>query len=166
MPYYTYRCHRCYTEDDYWFDIMEVAVALTKPPCSHCNLSDKQDRILAVPLAHSSWHSTGKYGASGYFSPALGKHVSSPAEAQRQLEAKGFVNEADLPKYHAEDKMDAHKHRLVEQQKLEDKYSSLVKSGMTKEDAVVETWTAQDALSGKLDQIYNNKAPTPELKGI
>lgn len=166
MPYYTYRCHRCYTEDDYWFDIMEVAVALTKPPCSHCNMSDQQARILAVPQSHSSWHSTGRYGASGYFSPALGKHVSSPAEAQRQLEAKGFVNEADLPKYHAEDKMDAHRHRLAEQQKLEDKYSSLVKSGIKKEDAVAQTWTAQDALSGKLDEIYKTPPSPSSLKGI
>lgn len=166
MPYYTYRCHRCYTEDDYWFDLMEVTIALTKPPCSHCNLSDKQDRVLSVPTSHSSWHSTGKYGVNGYFSPALGRYVDSPAKAQKELEAKGFVNEADLPKYHAEDKWEAQKERVGEQNKLEDKYRSLVKSGKTKEEAVVETWTAEDALSGKLDQIYNNKKPTPELKGI
>ena len=62
--------------------------------------------------------------------------------------------EADLPKHHVEDKMQQAQDRLQQQTQYENKYKSLVAQGVSKEDAVSQTWTASDALSGKLDTIY------------
>ena len=148
MPLYTYTCDLCFTTDEYFCDLD------ARPICPKCQTNLHQNRKLSIPNTHSSWHSTGKYGANGYWSQALGRFVDSPAQAHKELESKGFVCEADLPKHHVEDKLQQAQDRLQQQTQYENKYKSLVAQGVSKEDAVSQTWTASDALSGKLDTIY------------
>ena len=43
-------------------------------------------RVLTAPNSHSSWSGTGKHGVNGYFSKALGKHVSNRHTEQKIME--------------------------------------------------------------------------------
>ena len=109
--------------------------------------------MIRAPRAHSSWN-TSRYGVNGYFSKALGKHVESPQTEQKIMESRGFVCEADLPKDRWDTAVETQKRRVAEQDKNIETYTEALKSGKTKEEAVVEAFTARDAVSGKLDETW------------
>ena len=71
------------------------------------------------------------------------------------MEKKGFVCEADLPQHYWEDLTEKSKEKKFAQAKLVDTYKEKLDAGKTKEEAVAETFTAQDAISGKLDETFN-----------
>ena len=70
------------------------------------------------------------------------------------MENKGFVCEADLPKDRWDSAVETQKERVKEQDKNIETYTEALKSGKTKEEAVVEAFTAKDAVSGKLDKTW------------
>jgi len=114
-------------------------------------------RVLKAPKTHSSWEGTGKHGVDGYFSKALGKHVANKHTEQKIMESRGFVCEADLPKDRWDTAVETQKRRVEAQDKSIETYTTALKSGKTKEEAVVEAFPARDAVSGKLDETWSNK---------
>jgi hypothetical protein len=161
MPIYHYQCQVCTKvheelimfEDIEQDTLPQVCGADTYEQGCGGNLY----RVLRSPAKHGSWNTTGRYGANGYFSKALGKHISSPIEENKIMESRGFVCEADLPKDRWDSAVETQKVRVSEQDKQIETYTSALKSGKTKEDAVVAAFTAKDAISGKLDQTWGNK---------
>jgi hypothetical protein len=110
--------------------------------------------MLTAPGTHSSWAGTGKHGVNGYFSKALGKHVANRHTEQKIMESRGFVCEADLPKDRWDTAVETQKRRVTAQDKTIETYTEALKSGKTKEEAVVEAFPARDAVSGKLDETW------------
>ena len=156
MPRYTYGCHHCDKEHT-------VIVRFSDPDPHICGMDTidsgcggKLYRMIRAPRAHSSWN-TSRYGVNGYFSKALGKHVESPQTEQKIMESRGFVCEADLPKDRWDSAVETQKARVAEQDKSIETYTTALKSGKTKEEAVVAAFPAQDAVSGKLDKTWGTK---------
>jgi len=154
MPLYMFKCKHC-------SKIHEEILHISEPDLEYCGAQTYESgcggrlyKLLVAPSAHTSWNTTGKYGANGYFSKALGVHVDSPQKEKKIMESKGFVCEADLPKDRWDDAVSAQKDRIEFQDKCIDTYTSALDNGKTKEEAVVEAFTAQDALSGKLDKAF------------
>jgi len=161
MPLYTFRCHVCtkvheeiVTFADYENDSLpKVCGADTYEQ----GCGGDMYRVMSAPKPHSSWEGTGKHGAGGYFSKALGKHVSNKHTEKKIMESRGFVCEADLPKDRWESAVETQKERVLVQDKSIETYTSAIKSGKTKEEAVVAAFPAKDAVSGKLDKTWGNK---------
>ena len=158
MPMYTYQCHVCSKVHeeliffrDYENDnIPQVCGADTYEQGCGGDLY----RVLRAPGTHSSWDGTGKHGVNGFYSKALGKHVANKHTEQKIMEGRGFVWEADLPKDRWDTAVETQKRRVSEQDKHIETYTEALKSGKTKEEAVVEAFTAADAVSGKLDNTW------------
>jgi predicted nucleic acid-binding Zn ribbon protein len=158
MPMYTYQCQVCskvHEEliffSDYENDnIPKVCGGDTYEQGCGGDLY----RVLRAPGSHSSWAGTGKHGVNGYFSKALGKHVANKHTEQKIMEGRGFVCEADLPKDRWDTAVETQKRRVTAQDKTIETYTEALKSGKTKEEAVVEAFPAHDAVSGKLDETW------------
>ena len=75
-------------------------------------------RVLTAPGTHSSWSGTGKHGANGHFSKALGKHVANKHTEQKIMESRGFV-QFDLPKDRWDTAVETQKRRVTAQDKTE-----------------------------------------------
>lgn len=155
MPLYAYKCRNCNK-------IHEEILRINEPHLETCGLDTFESgcggslyQLIFAPQAHTSWNTTGRYGANGYFSHALGKHVDSHRAEQKIMESRGFVCEADLPKDRWDDAVTRQKERVAIQDKCIETYTSALDSGKTKEEAVVEAFTAEDALSGKLDKAFS-----------
>lgn len=161
MPLYTFQCQVCsrlheelVTFRDYENDSLpQVCGADTYEQGCGGNMY----RVLKAPKTHSSWAGTGKHGVDGYFSKALGKHVANKHTEQKIMESKGFVCEADLPKDRWDTAVETQKRRVADQDKSIETYTTALKSGKTKEEAVVEAFPARDAVSGKLDETWSKK---------
>lgn len=122
--------------------------------CERCG-GTQWGSTLSVPAKHSTWDSTGSHGVNGYYSKALGKHVDSHMAEKRIMEKKGFVCEADLPSHYWDDLTEKSRKKKFAQEKLTQTYTSKLAEGKTKEEAVAETFTAEDAKSGVLDETFN-----------
>lgn len=87
------------------------------------------------------------------YSKALGKRVANVYEENKEMNRRGFVNETDLGKNFVADtqaKISAH---WQKQDELSTQFQDACKV-MSKEDAIVKTFTAEKCLSGELDNTY------------
>lgn len=161
MPLYKYKCLHCLQihEEIVSFSMVEQdrEPKLCGTDTFEKGCGGKIVRMLTAPQKNSTWNGTGTYGVNGYFSKALGKHVTNPQVAQKAMEEKGFVCEADLPSDRWDSAVTKKKDRVAEQDKHINKYTQALKSGKTKEEAVVEAFPAHEALSGKLDKTFGSK---------
>ena len=76
------------------------------------------------------------------------------------MKAKGFIPESDLGK----DWIANTQERLAGKWEAQAQYSATYQENiktMSPEDAIVNTWTAEDCLSGKVDEVYSQ-----EIKGV
>lgn len=158
MPLYEWTCPKCGLVDEHLMSYersLEVEVV-----CKSCSLQMKK-MVSLIAKTPAAWHSNWSAGMSHtYFSKALGKHVANRREEEKILNKRGFVSEADLPQYWYEDKMSEVVQKRKEQDRIADTYNSLVKSGVSKEDAIVQTFPAEKCLDGTFDSIYDNKITT------
>jgi len=155
MPIYEFKCGHCnHKQSGLFSSFVSFDDRRLEDSCESCQSCDWQPAI-SLPQKHSSWESTGKWGVNGYFSGSLGRFVDNPAKERAIMEKKGFIAESDLPKNWWSDKTNQQKEKIQKQDQLADQYLEKVKSGKTKEEAVAETWTAKDAVSGELDKIYD-----------
>lgn len=160
MPLYQYGCLWCSHIHE---EIVSIAMVDENREPKICGTDTSDEgcggeivRLLRAPSKNSTWNGTGTYGVNGYFSKALGKHVSNPQVAQKIMEDRGFVCEADLPADRWDKAVETQKDRVSEQDKHINVYTDALKSGKTKEQAVVEAFPAHDALSGKLDKTFGS----------
>jgi len=160
MPLYSYVCEDCKYEQG---ELITFSVGEEDVIAKVCGTDTEDDgcggnihRVLRAPAKNSTWNGTGTYGVNGYFSKALGKHVANPQVAQKIMEDRGFVCEADLPADRWDSAVETQKERVSEQDKHINVYTDALKSGKTKEEAVVEAFPAHDALSGKLDKTFGS----------
>lgn len=158
MPLYTYRCQACNKIHEEIVSFADHQNNFVPKVCGtdtyESGCGGKLYRMLIAPSTHSSWAGTGKHGVNGYFSKALGKHVANRHTEQKIMESRGFVCEADLPKDRWDTAVETQKRRVTAQDKSIETYTEALKSGKTKEEAVVEAFPARDAVSGKLDETW------------
>ena len=158
MPMYTYQCQACFQMHEELLFFSDIENGNVPKACGddtfELGCGGKLNRVFRAPSAHSSWAGTGKHGVNGYFSKALGKHVANKHTEQKIMEGRGFVCEADLPKDRWDTAVETQKRRVTAQDKTIETYTEALKSGKTKEEAVVEAFPARDAVSGKLDETW------------
>lgn len=158
MPLYTYRCQACNKIHEEIVSFADHENNCVPKVCGtdtyESGCGGKLNRMLTAPGTHSSWAGTGKHGVNGYYSKALGKHVANRHTEQKIMESRGFVCEADLPKDRWDTAVETQKRRVTAQDKSIETYTEALKSGKTKEEAVVEAFPARDAVSGKLDETW------------
>jgi len=125
------------------------------------------DGTYALPMVSmpaktpGGWHSNWSEGlSSNQFSPSLGKRVANTWEEAKIMKSKGFIPESDLGKDWIANTQEKLSHKWQAQADYSDKYQENLKT-MAPEDAVAATWTAQDCLSGKVDEVYSQ-----EIKGV
>ena len=160
MPLYTFRCKDCgkdHEEIMSWLDFEQSQPERCGQDTSEHGCGGEIYRVWVAPPAHSTWNTTGQYGVDGYYSKALGKHVSSPHTEKKIMESRGFVCEADLPQHRWDDAVETQQQRVKQQDTYINTYTEALKSGKTKEEAVVEAFPARDAVSGKLDETFGAK---------
>jgi hypothetical protein len=161
MPIYDFQCKTCnHYQEELFFEFYslherELLMNQEKNTCDNC--SDVNWRAkLSVPNLDST-SKTHRYGVEGYYSKALGKHVSSPREENKIMEKRGFVCEADLTPHFWEDKTQKIKDRISEQDQYIARYNNAIKEGKSKQEAAVELAPTHDIQSGKTDALWSDK---------
>lgn len=175
MPFYKYKCADCgsvgeafertrynsetketYMEraqycgqEDLWNDFK------TGEQLKGCG-SQNINRQLPTSFAISGESTGSGCDARGYFSASLGKYVTSRKEERKIMEDAGFVAMSDLggDKWFEEASYNQ-RVKLEKQQAKTDQYQAALQSGKSKEEAVAETFTAKEAISGDLDKLYD-----------
>lgn len=108
-------------------------------------------------LWHAGW-TNGMEG--GVFSAALGQKVANKHEEARIMKQRGFIPESDLGKHWIDDTQAKLEQKWQAQADYTATYQENLKT-MSQEDAVAATWSAEDCLSGKVDEVYSQ-----EIKGV
>jgi hypothetical protein len=105
----------------------------------------------------AEWEESGR---EGYYSLALGRVVESKNEEEVIMEQRGFIKESKLKKAQEKDWYDkwwkAQNAKEEEIARLTAIYHEGLAKGLTKEEAITKAFTAEDALSGKLDTLFKN----------
>jgi hypothetical protein len=161
MPIYEYRIH---TPDGIATD------SVIEHICSWKNKPAKlvhPDGSFALPLVSmpaktpGGWHGNWSEGlSSNTYSQALGRPVANKWEEAKAMRAKGFIAESDLGKDWVANTQEKLANRWQAQADYSHKYQENLKT-MSPEDAVAATWTAEDCLNGKVDEVYSQ-----EIKGV
>ena len=91
---------------------------------------------------------------------ALGRAVASPESEERIMNDMGFVKESKLNKKHDHTNYVGYQMQLAYERekeiaRLTEIYLGALRSGKTQEEAVAEAFNTEDALSGKLIQLFN-----------
>lgn len=175
MPVYKYHCNNCgadaeaflqlkynkETQDTYMPEVEYCGDPEWldedwnhSPGCGSRNIFQRINNSFGI-----SGESTGTgCDARGYFSASLGKYVSSRKEEGKIMEAKGFIPMSDLGgDAWFEEQSYKQRVKLEAQQAKTDQYQSALQSGKSKEEAVSQTFSAAEAVSGELDKIYDTK---------
>lgn len=104
-------------------------------------------------LWHGGW-SNGLDG--GQWSPSLGKKVANTHEEAKEMKKRGFIPESDLGSGWIEKTQAKLSEKWQAQADYAHTYQENLKT-MAPEDAVAATWSAEDCLSGKVDDTYNTE---------
>lgn len=161
MPIYEYRV---YTLDGTPTDeIIEHICSWNKKP-KRLSCSDGRYAVpmMSIPaktpgLWHDGW-SNGLDG--GEFSYALGRKVANKTEEAREMKRRGFIPESDLGKDFVANTQETLANRWQKQADYAATYQENLKT-MAPEDAVAATWSAEDCLSGVIDDTYST-----DIKGV
>lgn len=161
MPLYLYRVH--------------LPDGTTTGECIEhlCSWRDKPAKLVhpdgsyALPAVSmpaktpGAWHGNWSEGlSSNQYSPSLGKRVANTWEEAKIMKAKGFIPESDLGKDWIANTQEKLAGKWEAQAQYSATYQENIKT-MSPEDAVAATWTAEDCLSGKVDEVYSQ-----EIKGV
>ena len=128
MPIYLYRCQECKNVIEKIHSYKARDAFKVDNICALCK-GDFEDVVTAPAKTPGLWgDQTGTYGADGFFSKSLGKHVTSKHEEERIANKMGYVNYKDVETEVARKvsaKIDEDKHF----DKLNDAYQARVKEG-------------------------------------
>jgi hypothetical protein len=152
MSYKYYRCASCY----YCFKNDEEKESIDEP-CPFCG-----DKFHKFDEELSLFRNAEDYYANGghrYFSMALGRVVDNEGVEERLMAEKGFIKESKLDKKKKTENfvdkwLEAEFAKEKEIARLTAIYDKAVAEGKTKEEAVALAFTAEDALSGKLEKLF------------
>ena len=130
MPCYVYRCKECHNVIERIHSYKARESFKVDNVCSLCK-GDFESVMTAPAKTPGLWgDQTGTYGASGYFSKSLGRHVTSKHEEEKLANKMGYVNVKDVEtdiKRKISAKIDEDKHF----DKLNDAYQARVKKDGT-----------------------------------
>lgn len=132
-----------------------------------CKISDKPEKLVAedgryalpiisvVAKTPGGWHGNWSEGMSHtMYSQALGRRVANVYEENKEMNRRGFVNETDLGKDFVANTQQKLADHWDAQDALTRQFQDACKT-MSKEDAIVQTFTAEKCLSGELDNTYS-----------
>ena len=175
MPVFTYACEDCGMEAEAFlqYKYNKETKESDLPEVTHCGCEEWLDddwnhksgcgstnvhKCLPRNFGISGESTGTGCDARGYFSASLGRYVSSRKEEGKIMEKAGFVAMSDLGgDQWFEEQSYKQCVKLEAQQKKTDQYQAALQSGKSKEEAVSETFTAKEAISGELDKIYDTK---------
>jgi len=116
-------------------------------------------RLVSLPaktagLWHGGW--TSGLDNCGVYSTALGRQVPNKHEEAKIMRAKGFIPESDLGQHFVADTQEKLANKWDAQEKLATAYQENLKT-MSKEDAIANTFTAENCLNGTYDSVYKQE---------
>ena len=125
--------------------------------CPHCTGDMK--RLDGEVSIHSNAEQYYCDGNTGFYSMALGRAVENEGEEEKILNAMGFVKESKLNRKRNDDNfvdnwLKAEMEREREAQRLIKIYKDALADGVPEEEAIALAFSAEDALSGKLEEIF------------
>lgn len=98
----------------------------------------------------------------GWYSLALGRIVDSKQVEEDIMKSRGFVKESELKQNTSDDWYEkwweAQNAKEEEIHRLTNIYKQALEEGKTKEEAITIAFSAEDALSGKLDKLFKKGA--------
>lgn len=145
MPIYSRVCPLCGGEEEV---ILKMSERDKEIICKTCHIV--MIKMVTVPAKTPGlWDGGWKEGltGAGYFSPSLGKHVSSKHQERKIMESKGFVAESDMGKGFIDNHIQKQNERAEKQDKINKTYlDNLKKHGGDKIKAVTETFPAEQML--------------------
>lgn len=126
MPIYAYSCKECGNEVEKILSIKDRNKFKEDNVCSLCG-GDFQNKMTMPSKTPGLWgDQTGTYGANGFFSPSLGRHVTSKHEEEKIAQKMGYVNTKDIESK-IERKISAKIEEDAHFDKLNDAYQARVK---------------------------------------
>ena len=152
-----HRCPECFwtikTSSDF-----EKVVTCPYDTCTMTKFDDVKMSIFSNQEEHIA------KGMPGYYSLALGRIVSSKYWEEKEMRKRGFVKESELVRKHGREdyvdyQMELAMAREEEIDRLTNIYKQALEEGKTQEEAVAIAFNTEDALSGKLQKLFN---PTGE----
>jgi len=157
MKFAYHRCPQCYWTVKTSSDFEKVVEC----PYDHQSMT-RFDRELSIFINREDHL---KSGLPGFYSYALGRIVESEEREEEIMREKGFVRESKLNEKHGrrdyvDHTMSLAKAREDEIRRLTNIYKDALAEGKTEEEAVALAFSAEDALSGKLQQLFNPKGET------
>ena len=152
MSYKYYRCASCF----YSFKNDEEKQSI-ETPCPYCgDKFEKHDKELTI---HGNAEDYYANGGHLYYSMALGRVVDNEGVEEKIMMEKGFIKESKLDKKkktenYVDKWLEAEFQKEKEIARLTAIYNNAIAKGKTKEEAVALAFTAEDALSGKLEKLF------------
>ena len=152
MSYTYYRCASCYYSFKNDEELKEI-----NEPCPFCgDTFEKHDNELSI---HGNAQDYYLNGGTRYYSMALGRVVDNEGEEERIMNSMGFIKESKLDKKRKTENfvdkwLEAEFAKEKEIRRLMKIYEDAMAEGKTQEEAVALAFTAEDALSGKLESLF------------
>lgn len=145
MPIYERTCPLCGKHEEV---ILKMSERDSEVICKTCHIV--MIKGITVPAKTPGlWDGGWKEGMSGagYFSPSLGKYVSSKNQERKIMESKGFVAESDMGAGYIDNHIQKQNERAERQDKINKTYiDNLQKNGGDKIKAITETFPAHEML--------------------
>jgi len=103
--------------------------------------------------------------ASGYYSIAMGRVVKSEWHEEKEMKKRGFIKESELNRKHkgkydgnnyADHMINLAEIREEEIHRLMNIYQNNVANGMSEEEACMLAFSAEDIMSGKLEELFKH----------
>jgi hypothetical protein len=168
MPVFTYACEDCGMEAEAFlqYKYNKETKESDLPEVTHCGceewLDDDWNHKSGCGSTNVHKCLPRNFGISGESTgtgcDARGYFSASRKEEGKIMEKAGFVAMSDLGgDQWFEEQSYKQRVKLEAQQKKTDQYQAALQSGKSKEEAVSETFTAKEAISGELDKIYDTK---------
>ena len=155
-----YNYHRC--EECYWAFKTEPEV-MPNTRCKHCggkNVTFEEE--LSLFRNKDDFNASGK---KGHYSIAMGRVVKSEWHEEKEMKKRGFIKESELNRKHA-GKFDGDNYadhminlamiREEEIHRLTTIYQENVANGMSEEEACMLAFSAEDIMSGKLEELFKH----------
>lgn len=130
MPIYIYKCKSCKNIIEKIHSYKAREEFKVKNICSLCEGDFESVTTMPAKTPGLWGDQTGTYGANGFFSPSLGRHVTSKHEEEKIANKLGYVNYNDV-EAEVERKVSAKIEEDAHFDKLNDAYQARVKKDGT-----------------------------------
>jgi len=156
-----YRCEHCY------WSFTNSSESISEP-CPHCN--NKLLKLEGETTLEQNLYDYYAEGNTNFFSLALGRAVENAGVEEKIMAKKGFIKETKLDKKMGVDNYvdkwideNTKKEKIIQERMAV--YTAALTSGKSMEEAMLEAFPAEMAISGQLDYLFDKTIITENNNG-